>query len=572
MALGRVPHRWLRAPLVPAAAGVLVAQTVVLWVLRVPLALQAAVLATIAWATAAGAGLLRGVTAGIGDVGARFAIWFLSGMAAITGVSYVLFHPTVARALGLNSPAAATALSLTLVGLTALIVGLSRQPRPAEATSGLGTGSAAALLLALALSGATVYGVANTTTEGLLDTEGGSILEALDPEHPLVGSTLPEWGYRGDFYAHLVEQPVLIHSRGLPLAPIQHQGLQVWLLSSSLGFDGFDVADPVQAAKVLAVPVWFSLLALAGFVAHRLLGLGSLASVAAVASVVLFGAIFYPFHEGSRSSYLGFIGSAGATYHNVPQLYSVSMGMAAAALVGLSATQERARGGRFVAAAAFVAASFWFKPALFVVFAPALLLAAVMAGKQPRRTVIASGAVLVLPLLWWIGYPRLVGVPNLGLGVEVEPFGFQFLWAADRFPRWISSSPWRLAAAIVLLSFAAWVIPVLAWLRRAGASFRQRGWAALGTVRDSPLQVMVAVALVSGLGATGLLVEEGERFSHGNLTWPVAAAYVVAMPLLVRLAADLRSRVARLVVAGLLALHLAAGGVHLWLFITKGQL
>jgi hypothetical protein len=551
---------------------VLVVQTAALWALRVPWGLQAAVLATIAWATAAGAGLLRGVTAGIGDVGARFAIWFLSGMATITGVSYVLFHPTVARALGLDSPAAATALSLTLVGLAALIVGLSRRPRPATATSGVGTGSAAALVLALALSGATVYGVANTTTEGLFYTDGGSILEALDPEHPLVGSTLPEWGYPWDYYSHLVEQPVRIYREGLPTEPVQHHGLQVWLLSSSLGFNGFDVADPVQAAKVLAVPVWFSLLALAGFVAHRVLGLGSLASVAAVASVALFGAIFYPFHEGSRSSYLGFISSSGAMYHNAPQLYSVAMGMAAAALVGLSAKQDRARGDRFVAAAAFVAASFWFKPALFVVFAPALLLAAVLAGKEQRRTAIATGAVLVLPVLWWVGYPRLIGVPTLGLGLEVEPLGFQFLWAADRFPSWISSSPWRLGAAIVLLSFAAWVIPVLAWLRRAGASFRQRGWAALGTVRYSPLQVMVAAALVLGLGATGLLVEEGDRFSHGNLTWPVAAAYVVAMPLLVRLAADLRSRVARLVVAVLLALHLAAGGVHLWLFITAGQL
>ena len=216
MAAGKAPRRWLALPLVLAAAGVLVAQTAVLWVLRVPLGLQAAVLVTAVWATLAGAAFLRGMAVRIGDAGARFAISYLAGMVAITAVAYVFFHPPIARALGLHGPAAATGLSLCLVGLAALIVAFLRHPEETAPASGWGMGNVFTLLLALALSGATVYGVANTTAVDPAYYEGRSILEALDPEHPLVGSTLPEWGYRGDFYFHLIEQPVLIHSRGLP--------------------------------------------------------------------------------------------------------------------------------------------------------------------------------------------------------------------------------------------------------------------------------------------------------------------------------------------------------------------
>ena len=557
----------MSSPLILTAAGVVVAQTVGLWVLRVPLALQVAVLVTAAGATLAGAAFLRGITAGIGDATARFAIWYLAGMVAITGVAYVLFHPPVARALGLHSPAAATRFSLSLVGMAALAAAVLSHPKRTTETTGLGMGSAAILVLALALSGATVYGVANQTA-----VDPTFILQELNPEHPLVGSTLPEWGFPWDFYSHLIMQPAAIQSGGLPLDPIAHQGLQVWMLSSSLGFNAFDVADPVQAAKVLAVPVWFSLLVLARVLARRLLGVGRLGAMGAVAAVALFGAINVPALETSRSSYLGFINPSGPMYHNLPQLYSVAIGMGAAALVGIAGEGGRLWGSPFVAAAAFVSASFWFKPSLFMVMAPAMVVAAALARRELRRAAVGATLVLCVPVVWWVVYPRLVGVPTLKLPMVIDPFRFYFIYAADRFRPWVSSSAWRLATAILLLSFAAWVIPLLAWLRRAGGALRKGGRAALGVVRRSPLQVVMVVALVLGVAMAVVLVEGGDRASHGNLAWPAAGAYVIAMPGLIRLASDVRSRACRLVFAALFALHLAAGGLHLWILVTAGHL
>jgi len=549
---------------------VLVAQTAVLWMLRVPWGLQAAVLLAAGWATLTGAGLLRGITAGIGDAGARFAVSFLGGMAAITGTCYVLFHRAVWRVLGLDGPAAAVGLALSLVGLAALVVGLRCRPERRTRTSGTGPGGVLALLLALALSGATVYGVANTTAVGGAH-DGAPLLEGLDRGHPLVGSTLPEWGHRDDFYAHLVAQPALIQSRGLPVEPIQHYGLGVWLLSTSLGLDGFDLADPVQAAKVLAVPVWFSLLALARFGARWLLELGRLSTLGAVLGVAFFAAVNYPILDTSRSSYLPFIGASGTLYHNLPQLYVTALGMAAVVLIGLSGRSER-WGTPFVAGAAFVAASFVFKPSLFVVFATAIFVAAALAGKRRRKAALGAVGVLLLPVLWWVFYPRLVGISDPGPDTAFELFGFHSPQAADRFPAWISSSPWRLASAIVVFSFAVWIVPVAAWLWRAAGTLRRCRRAALGAVRDSPLQVVVVVALVLGLAIAGALVEAGARAGHGNFVWSVGSAYAIAMPLLIRLAADLRSRLCRLAVAALFALHLAAGGLHLWILTTAGHL
>ena len=572
MAPGKARHRWWLPPLGWAAIGALVAQTAVLRVLRVPLGLQVAVLVTAVWATLAGAGFLRSVTAGIGDVGARFAIWYLAGMAAITGVAYVLLHPPVARALGLHGPAAAAGLSLCLVGLAALVVAFLRHPEEPAPASGWGMSNVPILVLALVLSGATVYGVANTTAVDPTWYEGSSILEDLDPEHPLVGSTLPEWGYRGDFYFHLISQPALIQSSGLPAEPISHQGLQVWLLTSSLAIDGFDVADPVQAAKVLAVSMWFSLLALARFLARRVLGVGRVASMGAVAAVALFAAINYPVLGTSRSSYLGFISASGAMYHNLPQLYSVALGMAAAVLIGASAEQGRPWGRPFVVAAAFVSASFWFKPSLFVVMAPAMVIAAGLVWREHRRAALGAILVLCFPPLWWVAYPRLVGVPTLDLGMGIDPFDVYFGLGAGRFPAWISSSFWRQAIAIVVLSFAAWLTPLGAWLGRAGSALRRRGRAALGVARRSALQVVLAVALALGVAMGVLLAEPGQARYYGNFTWSASAAYVISLPLLVRLATDVRSRVCRWVIVALFALHVAAGGLHLWILVTAGHI
>jgi hypothetical protein len=163
-------------------------------------------------------------------------------------------------------------------------------------------------------------------------------------------------------------------------------------------------------------------------------------------------------------------------------------------------------------------------------------------------------------------------VPALDLDMEIDPFGFHFAYAADRFPAWISSSAWRLASAIMVLSFAAWLIPLGAWLGRGGSALRQRGRAALGVARRSTLQVVVVVALILGVAVSVLLVESGPTRYYGNFTWSAAAAYVISLPLLVRLATDVRSRVCRSVIVALFALHLAAGGLQLWILVTAGHI
>jgi len=568
MVPGKASRRWWQSPLALTAVGTLVVQTVVLWVLRVPLGLQGAVLVTGGWATLAGAGLLRRTTAAIGDVGARFAFSFLAGMVSITGVSYVLFHTCIARALGLGSPAAATRLSLTVVGLVALVVGLLRRPDQRARTGGLGRSSAAILILALLLSGATVYGVANSTTAA----RSPRVLTTLDPAHPLARSTLPDWGVTGDFYYHLVKRPARVERVGLPLQRVEHHGLQVWLLSSSLGFDGFDAADPVQAAKVLAAPVWFSLLILAHFLGRRVLGLAPWAALAGVAAVALFAPLDFVLLLDEAGSYRRVINAAGEMYHNMPQLYSVAMGMAAAALVGLSQEKGRRAGGPFLVAAAILTASFWFKPSLYVVMGPAMALGAAFAGQEYRRACLGAVTILSLPVLWWVTYPRLASVPAGQLDAVVDPLAFYRVYYTNRFPAWASLSAWRLVTVVLVLSFAAWAIPVAGWLRRSASALRRRGQGALAAARAAVLPVTLATALLLGVLIEALLVDQGSRAMHGNFTWSASATCVIALPLLLRLAVDLRWAAWRWAFGVLFAAHLTAGGLHLWALVTRASL
>lgn len=541
-------------------------QTVVLWVLRVPLGLQGAVLLSAVWAVAAGAGLVRRPTAGIGDVGARLAVWYLVGMASITGLSYVFFHTSVARLLGLGSPAAATRLSLTVVGLAALVVGLLRRPEGEAPAEGYGKTPAALLILALLLSAATVYGVANSTSA----PRSPRVLAQLDPAHPLVSSTLPDWGVTGDLRYHLIKRPARIERLGLPLQRAEHHGLQVWVLSSSLAFNEFDVADPVQAAKVLAVPVWFSLLALAHFTGRRVLGLSPWATWAGVAAVALFAPLdVFRFLEGGLP-YRRVINASGEMYHNMPQLYSVAMGMAAAALIGVWGVKGRRPSGPFLLASALVAASFWFKPSLFVVMGPAVLLAGACAGREGRRSTLAAACILAVPVLWWAIYPRWLDVRMIQPSAAIEPFEFYVGYASGRYPAWISSTVWWATGAVLLFSFAAWAIPVAGWLARAATALRRQGRAALAPVRQAVLPVVVATALVLGMIMETALVERGSRVTHGNFTWSASAAIVIGLPLLMRLAADLRSAAWRWAFGILLAGHLAAGGLHLWALVVRG--
>lgn len=550
------------------ALALLVVQTVVLRFLRVPLGLQAAALFTGAWATAAGWAFLHRLTAGVEDLSARLALWFLTGMIALTGVSFVLFHQPVARSLGLDGLGAATRLSLTVVGLAAIpLAGAGRATRPAPAARGRNGGLALAVL-ALGMSAATIYGVANRPADPFPE----EILEAVDEGHPLAGSTLPEWGERGDFQYHLVKLPWQIAQDGLPLHPVEHAALQVWALSASTAFDGYEAPDAVQAAKVLSVPIWFSVLALGQFIARRVLGLGRLGSWATVLGIALFAPINYPWFGTAHSSYLAFITAAGAMYHNAPQLYTVALGMGALALLGAGQTGRVPFGPAFVTAASLTAASFWFKPSLFVVMGPALLAAGLIARRGGKRALGLGAAILFLPILFWGLYPRLLGAPTLPLEWRVDPWAFYFTRTAHRFPAWLSSNGVYLAAAILLLSFGAWVIPLAAWLGRCAGALRRQAAAAWRAVRESPMAVTTLVAGLLGLAMALLLIEKGGRAAHGNFTWSLSAAYVLALPLLVRLAADLRHRAARWVVAVLFLIHLAAGGLHLWLFVTADRL
>ncbi|NQV07305.1 hypothetical protein HQ535_12215 [bacterium] len=153
-----------------------------------------------------------------------------------------------------------------------------------------------------------------------------------------------------------------------------------------------------------------------------------------------------------------------------------------------------------------------------------------------------------------------------------DPFAGYMALARPRLPGSMGDFDTVVMAAIILFSFAAWAIPVVSWFLRSVRAGALRFEGSIGRLGGSPVQLTQVVALALGTAVAVLLVETGANVSHGNMKWTGSAAYVLAIPLLLALAAAVRSRMGRAVTWALVALHLFAGSLHLWLYVTANQL
>jgi hypothetical protein len=509
---------------------------------------------------------IRPVLGPIKDHPARIGLAFLAGLSILTAASTVLFHKRIGRLIGLASlPAAARASLALVVGGGVLLWALTRHRARAEAERQTSVATWVCLAMgALVMSALTLHGIANASTPRL---------EKLLPEgYPISEAEAPNWGRPGDYLVHLVRIPSDIVEKGLPAGrQVAHRGVQVWMLSASLPLtSGSDALDPLRAAKVLTVAVWFALFSIGRFVFRYVFALSPRVAGLGTASLALFAPVNAPLLQVSMSPYLGLVNASGGMYHNITQLHSVALGIGAIALIGSSLQGQAMKIGAFAYGTGLLAMSAWFKPGLFLVLAPVMGVLALTKMRRHRAASLIGAAILALPVVALLVYPAIVGQSRYNRGTGIDLLGGYVSAAAKRFPDWVVSSKWALALAILTLSFAVWAIPVCSWIGRALRRWRSGG--ALQAMYGGPKELSIALATSLAIAVViAFLVVEPRSPNTGNFRWPVQAAYVVALPVLFRLIVEIRSRWWRWVTWGLLAIHLWGGLLHLYLFTVTGK-
>jgi hypothetical protein len=85
-------------------------------------------------------------------------------------------------------------------------------------------------------------------------------------------------------------------------------------------------------------------------------------------------------------------------------------------------------------------------------------------------------------------------------------------------------------------------------------------------------ELLVAVFFLGGVVGALLFGEPGTELRAGNFTWGALSAYLCLLPLMVKLGASLKNRVARWVVWALFGWHVLSGLRHLIRYVSVGRL
>jgi hypothetical protein len=473
------------------------------------------------------------------------------GLALHMGLAFVAFHRGLVRALGLADLRAAALLAL--MGLVACAaVGAGRLRRDLEPRTWCASPSGALVLFAaasvVALLSAYGYRDGRAGPEGQLSAVVAS-------GQPWWGSgPAPEWGTSQDRHRQLFEGGVAVRGfpKGFPRGVFEHRGVETTLTAVGYLAGPFQEESWMEVSKPLDL-LWLFLAAY-GLYALAREWTGEPAAVAAGVGALLFAALnpFLPVLLPFPSYRL--FPASGTLYHNVTQQASLAAGF-----VGLALCVRALRSGAalYAPGCALLAASLFCKPSFFLIAGPlALAAAAMLARDRDRRSDAIRGAAWLLGgVVTWLAYPRVFGLPTMGMPVEAGFLAFQRNTAV--LGPWMPESQAMLVTLVVVLSFAGFVLPLVAAMRQ-----RPR--------LDAGAWLVGAVA-VAGVLFGVLVVEQGRKAGQGNVMWTAAAGLLAALPLLVRGIERIAARSVRITAWCVYAAHLASGLWNLGLFGYLGR-
>jgi len=294
----------------------------------------------------------------------------------------------------------------------------------------------------------TYYGFQNNYTDAVVKRVTQRFINA-SPSVPIVTDSmaielkqnprLANWGIQGDKPYHLMLMTGDVISKGFPSASFLRRGVQLATMAPAVSKTEFQLHDHVQIFKVLAFYIWFALLFSLYVIGRDSFKLRGAYLAFAVITPVLFAAINYPPWRASGSTYAGFAKPFLGAFHNSTLHLSMVVAMVGFCFV-FSYFQKRTES--LWLGMVFIALSFFFKPSLFSIAAPALVVVKVLAVvlRQVKHTALFALFPLFLVPLLCNGYFYFLNFRETKLSPIVRPFMPHFKYARSRLPEFTTQN------------------------------------------------------------------------------------------------------------------------------------
>lgn len=600
-----VGQGWKKVVFLFLSLMVVVFDSIVLTKIGVPVILLLLLVVLILIMAGVGAVILRPVEYLFGDIIHYFITCLLMGCVAAYALNFVFFHTGIMKLLGLSGPAAIsyiTAAILLIIAVAGLLLLFRRRPHVHRSLDAYG------LLMTLAVSSVMAISTCFGFSYIPLTIERSVMIETVLPSTPSIaqyyqdegtgkfrlkldhwsrfeivslldplGLIKYKWASQTDKGAHLVMLPAELLAKGMPTPIIYHNGVQVflaWVASVISGTtEQLTVLDTlIKASKPMGLIFWFSLLYLFYAVSRGILGSTSLLASLVVFGAVSFASINYPFFQLQRSSYLGLLDSSGTLYHNTTQLYSVTFGLCGIMLFILA---MKRKAYSFFFGCILVCGSFFFKPSLFTVVAPAIFILSPVYMRNITYDKIRGYVLLLCMPIFWAVYPQMFGMPAYNTNVAIEPMALWMYYSVSRFPDVVTSSKFLFTLSILGLSCAVFVPVFLSFFMKIRRFFSREGLNVSSLMRGmivNEYATFTMVVFILGIVSGCLLVENNGNKYSGNFGWATAAGILLILPVLVKGIADIRSAGLRFMTWLLFALHIWGGILHWGIFVFKGRL
>jgi len=538
------------------AAILIIINSLLLIRLGTGLALQAYSLAAAGVMTISGLVLLGEKGKQITDPLMRFITAFLVGMITFTAFNFVLLH--------FNIPLL-TRVGNTLFYTCFFILAFTRRKQIFSARSRITVSRANIvwiILLSLILSFTTSYGFFNNPRGPASKNRFRNASFLLHSEQQA-----PNWGWNKDKRLHMVLWCDEIARGGLPGEELQPNAIQVFFVSLSRLVSKWDVNSAIKLYKSLSLIFFFSLLYSIAFIGKYFFSASRVETAMTIAAVPFFGAINYPLLFAKHSSYMGFFLGGTTMYHSITQVFCLMIGAAGIILLLLPSQNRRST---FAYGCFLITGSFFFKPSLFAIGAPLIVLIFLFYKQVTLSEKLRGFSILLVPPLFWGIYRAAYSLHAHEVPVAFKPFLVLGYYAAYRFPVSILKYPGLRNFFIVIFSFAVF-IPILIDFFITAISSRRKISPRTGQHLSLRLPELFFISLfLLGTLSYALLVQDNNFWKFGNFGWGAAAGVVLLMPLLVTCMMRIRLTALRVGAVLLFCLHLWGGLFQLYIFTFRG--
>ncbi len=524
----------------------LLGNSVFLYLLGVTLIIQTCVVLYVALLTLAGAFWLGRIRQAFPDPIAFHVASFFLGMIETFVLCFVFFHERLCDLFGFAT-LLEPSLLVTLILIPFALVTLARSDRWMFERPLAWAPVCLCLGLALLLVSGTVYGFQNSNGR-------------TNPATRASGQRIyADWGTPTDKGTHLRHIPMSVIREKLPSKSLAHIGAQISLLHVAVTLRVRDDDQLVKISKAFTGFVAFGLVYFSYWGAVSLFGSSERWGCLTAVATVFLAPLSNPLRVPEPLGYMTAIASSRLLYHNTNQLFGVPIGLIAAYLVAKS--WQRGFGRCFPTACVFATGSFFFKPSVYTVLAPAIcLMLPVVFRRLCVSEMVAGVGILAFPVAFWAVYPVVFGIEVLDATPIVRPFALYLHYATEASPGAPAPHPLGFAARVLASSFL-FLLPALIERCSRIPTAKIASWlGAASRPRPDPVTIFYLLVFALGVASSVLLLERDPgRIWHGNYVWSAGAGVLAALPVFFRFLAGTPRGVWLNLSIFLLLLHLWSG-------------